>query len=236
VTLARHSGKDAAILCGLHEVGTEADWIAIMDGDGQHPVEVLGRLVERLGEKPYVVVAEPSRARGSSYFRTKSHDLARVFLSRETIQSDFSIFRAELVPDITAMMMSGDAYRDALTWLAAPVSSIEYDVAQRLDGTKSRFSFTSFVGLGSRRALSRGREIVVALTFLRLAVILICGATAMILLARNALSLPVLIVLVMVLLLLMAATEIFTVFITLSVYARTTPRPRYRLMRGMDEP
>lgn len=234
VTLATHSGKDAAILCGLHEVGHEVDWIAIMDGDGQHPVHVLRRLVESSKDQPYVVVAEPKKARGSSYFRTRSHDLARAFLSRETIQSDFSIFQAELAPDIMAMMTSGDAYRDALTWLAVPVTSIQYEVANRLDGSKSRFSFSSFVGLGSRRALSRGREIVVALTLLRLAVILLCGFAALILAAQDALSLPAIVGLVMVLLLVMAASEVFSVFVTLSVYARTTPRPRYRLKRDVD--
>lgn len=231
VELATCSGKDSAILCGMDNADRASTWIAVMDGDGQHPADSLRKLVECAQAGSPVTVADPKRPRGQSAFRRLTHVAGQKFLSRQSVQTDFSVISCSLVGDVTAMMRAGDAYRDALTWLAAPVTAIRYEVQARTDGSHSRFTLTDFVTLGSRRALSRGREIVIALTVIRLATIFVCAITLLTLYLLGALTWPMVGIAVLVLLLVAAANEVFVVFVLLSVYARGTPRPRYQLKR-----
>lgn len=232
ITLARPSGKDAAILCAMASQECASEFVAVMDGDGQHPVSSLMELMDIAQAGAYVVVAEPKSARGGTAFRRLVHMTSTKFLSRESIRTDFSVLRSDLVPDVVAMMRTGDAYRDALTWLAAPVEKVDYDMGKRLDGSASRFTFSAFVGLGARRALSRGREIVIALTFLRMATIGLCGVVAVGLYVNGRLNVIAIVVLMSILLLIAAVSEVFLVFVTLSIYARGTPRPRYQVARS----
>ena len=235
ISLATGSGKDAAILCGLSAVEAVAGMVAVMDGDGQHPVETLGLLLERAGDGALVAVAEPRNAPGGSFFRRKTHDLGKIFLSKQSVQTDFSVIRTEFLPDVVSMMRTGDAYRDALTWLAVPISTVEYDVQPRIDRGKSRFTLTGFITLGSRRALSKGREIVIVLTLLRFLTIIGCAIVAGALYFLGALTWPIAILLIFILLLVSALSEIFVVFVLLSVYARGTPRPRYQVLKTTRE-
>jgi glycosyltransferase involved in cell wall biosynthesis len=231
ISLATGSGKDAAILCGLNSVEKDSGIVAVMDGDGQHPVETLELLLDRAGDGALVAVAEPRNAPGGSFFRRKTHDLGKIFLSKQSVQTDFSVIQTDYLPDVVSMMRTGDAYRDALTWLAVPITTVEYDVQPRIDRGKSRFTLTGFITLGSRRALSKGREIVIVLTLLRILTIIGCAIVAGALYFLGALTWPIAILLILILLLVSALSEIFVVFVLLSVYARGTPRPRYQVLK-----
>jgi len=160
VRFTRNFGHQAALAAGLSYAC--GDVVVTMDGDLQHPPELLGTLLEawRSGAD---VVHTVRRLRAGTRYDTKEW-LARFFyrtinrLSRVPIQPAAADFRALDRRAVDAFNNLGEYFvfvRGLVPWLGFREQTIEYEVAERFAGlSKFRFGAMSRLALDGIFAFS----------------------------------------------------------------------------------
>lgn len=140
IRLSRNFGQHAAITAGLARA--RGRWIAVMDCDLQDPPEELPRLYERAQEGFDIVFGR----------RRREHSpLPRTLLSRVYFRIMKVATRTEIEPDYGTLSMVSSRVREeflrvtdrnrhylfVLYWLGFERTSIDYTVAERVDGSSS---------------------------------------------------------------------------------------------------
>ena len=142
--LTRNFGKEAAILAGLRYVRGKA--IVVIDSDGQHPVEVIPKMLAlwRSGSALVVSGVKADRSGESFFYRVHSRifnatmrlltglDLARA--------SDFKLLDRRVVEAILCMPEKIRFFRGIAAWTGFARVDIPFDVAPRLTG-RSAWSY-----------------------------------------------------------------------------------------------
>lgn len=142
IRLTRNFGKESAICAGLDMVDTPAT--VIMDGDLQHPPEVIPNMF-RLWQEGMEVVEGVKKSRGSEGFLY--HLSARLFYklifrtSRIDISdaSDFKLLDKKVIEAWKQMPERTTFFRGMSAWVGFKRTKIEFDVAKRVEG-KSKWS------------------------------------------------------------------------------------------------
>lgn len=132
VSLTRNFGKEAAIQAGLG-CATDFDAVVIMDGDLQHPPELIPQMVN-YWRQGYLVVEGVKSFRGEEAF-TKSllvrcyyrlfNFLTRLNISNET---DFKLLDGEVVKAYCLLPESNRFFRGLMKWMSYPSQQILFDV------------------------------------------------------------------------------------------------------------
>ena len=142
--LTRNFGKEAAILAGLRYVRGKA--IVVIDSDGQHPVDVIPKMLAlwRSGSALVVSGVKADRSGESFFYRVHSRifnatmrlltglDLARA--------SDFKLLDRRVVEAILCMPEKIRFFRGIAAWTGFTKVDIPFDVAPRLAG-RSAWSY-----------------------------------------------------------------------------------------------
>lgn len=142
IRLTRNFGKESAICAGLDMVDTPV--AVIMDGDLQHPPEVIPNMF-RLWQEGMEVVEGVKKSRGSEGFLY--HLSARLFYklifrtSRIDISdaSDFKLLDKKVIEAWKQMPERTTFFRGMSAWVGFKRTKIEFDVAKRVEG-KSKWS------------------------------------------------------------------------------------------------
>ncbi len=151
VTLSRNFGKEAALLAGLDHARLGA--VLFMDGDGQHPPDLVGTLVARWLDDGYDVVytAKAHRENESWMRRTGVHWFyALVNMgARQKIPEDAGDFRL-LSPRAAAALRQmperNRFFKGLATWIGFKQVRVDYEPAARAHGATS-WNVWTLIGL-----------------------------------------------------------------------------------------
>src|SRR5713101_6725155 len=151
VSLSRNFGKEAALMAGLDHARRGA--VLFMDGDGQHPPDLVEKLVEHWIEGGYDVVytAKAHRDNESLLRRLAVHGFYALINwgARQKIPEDAGDFRL-LSPRAAAALRQlperNRFFKGLASWIGFRQKRVDYDPAQRAHG-RTTFSLPSLFGL-----------------------------------------------------------------------------------------
>jgi polyisoprenyl-phosphate glycosyltransferase len=155
--LARNFGHQGALMAGLSEARGQA--IVSMDGDLQHPPELIPELFARWREGYKVVTTERTDAEDTSLFkRTTSRWFYAVFsrltgVSMAPGNSDFRLLDESAVRALCAMNDVDLFIRGSVTWLGFRSVALPYRAAKRFSGI-SKYSLKKMVRFAAGAILS----------------------------------------------------------------------------------
>lgn len=140
LSFSRNFGKEAAMIAGLDHA--RGDAVVIMDGDLQHPVEMIPTLVSRHLQGFDQVIARRNR-KDDPRLRTA---LSRLFywLFNKLIDvplndgsGDFRLLSRRAVEALTGLRESERFSKGLFSWIGFPTAVVEYENVQRGGGQSS---------------------------------------------------------------------------------------------------
>lgn len=150
ISLSRNFGHQAAITAGLDH--SDADCVITMDGDGQHPPEMIQEMIEQYMLGYDIVLAQRVDNGDEGFFkRVTSHLFYRFlrFLSDTQMVpgvADFRLLSGEVVAQLKQMREYHRYLRGMVSWLGFRVSILPYSVSRRIAG-KSKYSLKKMIRL-----------------------------------------------------------------------------------------
>lgn len=147
LSLTANAGHQAALIAGLCHAGGWPDVVVTMDADLEHPMSVVGLLVEKWRETGAIVVhavRRPTRELplfkrlpSAMFYRVTS---ALTGLSLATGQADFRLWDAGVLRNVASYLPHIGSLRVFAAWLPGRKASVLYDQHVRGDRT-TRFTF-----------------------------------------------------------------------------------------------
>ena len=151
ITLSRNFGKEAALLAGLDHARRGA--VLFIDGDGQHPPEMMETLVSRWLDDGYDVVftAKASRENESWLRRASVHWFYALinFGQRQKIPEDAGDFRllsGRAAAALRQMPERNRFFKGMSSWIGFRQTRVDYAPAARAHGVTS-WSVWTLIGL-----------------------------------------------------------------------------------------
>ena len=141
IRLARNFGHQAALLAGLHQAKGRA--VISMDGDMQHPPELIPTLVDAWKTGAAVVSTVRTYSGATSLFKKATSALYyRVFSFLSEVQmaegqSDFRLLDRSALDHLLSIQQSDLFLRGAVGWLNYPGTVIPFVAEDRQFGTSS---------------------------------------------------------------------------------------------------
>jgi glycosyltransferase involved in cell wall biosynthesis len=157
VELSRNFGHQAAITAGIDLA--EGDAVITMDGDGQHPAELIPQMLE-LFQNGYDIVLTQRAEEGRISFIKKL--TASIFyrlmnwISDTNIipgSADFRLMSRKVVHEVKQMREYHRFLRGMISWMGYRTVILPYSVQERLGG-KSKYSFRKMIRLSMDAAFS----------------------------------------------------------------------------------
>jgi len=151
VSLSRNFGKEAALLAGLEHARLGA--VMFMDGDGQHPPDLVDTLVRYWLEDGYDVIYTAKAHRASEPFtrRVAVHAFYKIINwgARQKIPEDAGDFRL-LSPRAAAALRQmperNRFFKGLASWIGFRQIRVDYNPAERAHGTSS-WNTRALIGL-----------------------------------------------------------------------------------------
>lgn len=145
IRLARNFGHQAALLAGLHQAKGRA--IVSMDGDMQHPPELIPALLKAWAGGAAVVSTLRTYNESTSFFKKATSSLYyRIFsflsdVHMEAGQSDFRLIDRSVMKHLLSIQQSDLFLRGVVGWLNYPGVTIPFIAEDRRYG-KSKYSLS----------------------------------------------------------------------------------------------
>jgi polyisoprenyl-phosphate glycosyltransferase len=157
IELSRNFGHQAALTAGIDRV--EADYVIMMDGDGEHPPGLIPEMLA-LAEAGYdIVLTQRMDNKLDSSFKKISSSLFYKIVNRigETRilpgGADFRLLTRPALEALRSMREYHRFLRGMVVWTGYRQVILPYQPNKRL-GAKSKFSLTKMVGLGMNAIFS----------------------------------------------------------------------------------
>jgi polyisoprenyl-phosphate glycosyltransferase len=151
VSLSRNFGKEAALMAGLDHARLGA--VMFMDGDGQHPPDLVEQLVSHWIEGSYDVVytAKANRDNESFLRRLSVHGFYALINwgARQKIPEDAGDFRLLSPRAVAALRQLPERnrfFKGLASWIGFRQIRVDYEPAARTHGTTT-FNFMRLLGL-----------------------------------------------------------------------------------------
>ncbi len=138
IRLSRNFGHQAALACGLDHARGRA--VVMLDGDGQHPPELIPELVQRWRAGARVVNTRRRDAPGTPWFkRAASRAFYALFrrltrLPLEAGMADFRLLDRQVVDTLRALPERTLFLRGLVAWVGFPQVVVEFQAEPRLGG------------------------------------------------------------------------------------------------------
>lgn len=161
ISLSRNFGKESALAAGIKQAKGQA--IVTLDGDGQHPVELIPEFIKKWVNGSQVVVGVRQVNEGQSSSKNVTSSLFyRLFnnLSGQKIEpgsTDFRLIDAEVQAAFLELKESDRITRGLIDWLGFDRDYVYFTANARIAGTASystgkliKLAIDSFVSMSSR--------------------------------------------------------------------------------------
>ncbi len=148
VSFSRNFGKEAAMLAGLRS--SDADAVAILDADMQHPPSLVSEMISAL-EEGYDIAAARRTLRvgqpglyqwGAKLFYKLSNRFSDVKMPQGA--QDFRLMKRKVVDAILSMPEYHRFSKGIFSWVGFDTKWIEHEDAKRVAGTTKWNFFSSF--------------------------------------------------------------------------------------------
>ncbi|HPH96194.1 MAG TPA: glycosyltransferase family 2 protein [Anaerolineaceae bacterium] len=157
VELSRNFGHQAALTAGLQQ--TKGDWVVTLDGDGQHPPDLIGEML-RLGLSGYdIVLTQRVDEEKVSLFKRLTARGFYALVNRigdTQIQpgaADFRLMSRAAVDALNSMPEYHRFIRGMVAWMGYRSVILPYQPPQRLGG-RSKYSLRKMLNLASDAVFS----------------------------------------------------------------------------------
>lgn len=158
VSLSRNFGKEGAILAGL--TAARGDAVVVMDGDGQHPVELVPKMVD-LWHGAGVEIVEAvkvTRPDQGIIKRAASRLFNRLFSSLTGVKmdeaTDFRLLSRQVVDELLEMPERSVFFRGLSSWAGFETRRIQFEPRPRDRGDSSRFTTWALVRFAIRSLIA----------------------------------------------------------------------------------
>ena len=154
--LSRNFGHQAALTAGLDKANGE--FVITMDGDGQHPPELIPEMI-KLAESGYDVVLAQRLERENTSFKNITsrlfYRLINVIGDTNILAgaSDFRLLRKPVVDSLRTMREYHRLLRGMVAWMGYRTIILPYNQPDRLGG-KTKYSFKKMLRLASHATFS----------------------------------------------------------------------------------
>ncbi len=141
LTLSRNFGKEQATTAGLH--AATGDGIIIIDGDGQHPVDLIPKFVERWQKGAHVVVGVRTANQKEGAIKRWGSKLfygsLRIFGVPNIVpgSTDFRLIDKQVLKEFNNLTERNRVTRALIDWLGYERDYIEFVANPRQHGTAS---------------------------------------------------------------------------------------------------
>lgn len=151
IELSRNFGKEAAIRAGLQHIKGNVEFVAIMDGDGQHPVSSVKQMFEHMMENENLEssVAVP-KSKSDRYMYRLLRSIFQNIMGREFshFESDLLVIRSRIIEKLDQFPEKAIRIRDIVRMICTNVAKFEYLPEKSIRNSlkaKSRWSFGSLI-------------------------------------------------------------------------------------------
>ena len=152
LTLSRNFGHQAALSAGMDQA--HGDVVISMDGDGQHPPEMIPQMIGLIGQGYDVVQAQRIEENQSLSFKKISSDFFYWVINHisgtriEQGAADFRALSRQALDALKAMPEYHRFLRGMIAWIGYPTVILPYHEPQRVAGT-SKYSLGKMLRLAS---------------------------------------------------------------------------------------
>jgi dolichol-phosphate mannosyltransferase len=154
--LSRNFGHQAALTAGLDQA--HGDFVITMDGDGQHPPELIPEMI-KLAESGYDVVIAQRLDEGTTSFKSIT---SRLFYRLINMigdtnilagAADFRLLRKPVVASLRSMREYHRLLRGMVAWMGYHTIILPYNQPARLGG-KTKYSLRKMLALATHATFS----------------------------------------------------------------------------------
>lgn len=154
--LSRNFGHQAALTAGLDQA--DADYVITMDGDGQHPPELIPEMLKLANSGYEVVIAQRLNKESTSFKSLSSRLFYRMIntVGDTNIQAgaaDFRLLAKPVVDSLRTMREYHRLLRGMVAWMGYRSIIIPYEQPTRLAG-KSKYSLRKMLRLAAHATFS----------------------------------------------------------------------------------
>ena len=156
IKLSRNFGKESAIAAGLEFASGSA--VIIMDGDLQHPPEIIPEMI-RLWKEGFDIVEAVKADRGTEHVSSRIGAKLFYWLMKHLSEldldnsSDFKLLDRKVVIAHNRLPESSRFFRGIVSWLGFKKAQISFSVKDRISG-RSRWSIFRLVKLAIQASTS----------------------------------------------------------------------------------
>ena len=157
ISFSRNFGKEMALTAGLNYAAGEA--VVMIDGDGQHPVEMIPKMVEKWEKGAQVVTAV--RGANTTKHRVASkmyYGMMRMMGNKNLVEGamDFRLVDRVVVDEFNKMAESNRIARGLIDWLGFEQEYIKVNTKNRVHG-KPTYSHRKLMRLAADSMVSSSR-------------------------------------------------------------------------------
>jgi len=141
--LSRNFGHQAAITCGLH--ASTANWVITMDGDGEHPPEMIPDMIELANKGFDLIQTKRQTGQKASAFKRLTSDafyhVLRYITNTPILPGvgDFRLINRQVVDALKKLPEHHLFLRGMIAWVGFRSTCLNYSPAQRMGGV-SKYS------------------------------------------------------------------------------------------------
>lgn len=156
IKLSRNFGKENALSAGLAQATGDA--VLMIDGDGQHPVELIPQFIEAWQAGAQVVVGLTGNKQNGTLKRLESKLFYKLFniITGQKLQpgsTDFRLIDQAVRQEFMRLHESGRITRGLIDWLGFKRQYVYFNTKPRLTGTAG-YSHRKLLGLAANSFVS----------------------------------------------------------------------------------
>lgn len=161
ISLSRNFGKEAATSAGIREV--KGDAVVVIDADGQHPIELVGKFLEDWEKGIDVVIGVRKQNEKEGFIKRYGSTLHYQILSSLTGgnaipgSTDFRLIDRKVADEFNKLTEHNRITRGLIDWLGFKRSYVEFTSAARHSGNAS-YGFRKLVRLALHSFVSQSTK------------------------------------------------------------------------------